>query len=376
MIVLDYDQLGQDLPERQPVSTAQPWHSQDQPPADLLARYRVSRSPQRPLVLVGGFAANSLYVSERQNERLYKGRQAWPPFHIDPLSGDWALHPVDEVNLPELLPGPYLPAQYEPLLLFLEEELGYRPNENLFIFPYRWTESTRLSGRRLAGFLAEVGPADIIAHSLGGLVARSAGLFYGADIQRLALLTCPFFGAGKAFFDLHPALTVQLVDNLFFNQILERFLPGNEVDLTTTFQKMDSVYELLPDQNAFARGLSPLQTRSSLRSKASLAESWREAYSDIPDQDRLERAMAVKEELGLAIPGREYLILYSQEHPTVGRVDNTFGIYGLPYSVGGGDGTVPAASAVGPGPAIPVPGRHLAVPNHRLSFFWLSRFLA
>lgn len=376
MIFLDYDALGQELPERAPVSSAEPWHSHDQPPEDLLARYRTAQSPPRPLVLVGGFASNSLYLSERQNERIYKGRQAWPPFHIDPLSGDWALHPVDEVNLPDLLPGPYLPAQYEPLLLFLEEELGYRMHKDLFIFPYRWTESTRASGRRLAGFISQLGEVDVIAHSLGGLVARSAGLFYGAPIQRLALLTCPFFGAGKAFFDLHPSLTVQLVDNLFFNQILERFLPGNDVDLTTTFQKMDSLYELLPDQNAFARGLSPLQSRASLRRPASLAKSWREAYAELPDQDRLQRAMKLKADLGLAIPGKQYLILYSEQHPTVGRVDNTFGIYGLPYSVGGGDGTVPAASAVGPGPAIPVPGRHLAVPNNRFSFFWLSRFLA
>lgn len=67
------------------------------------------------------------------------------------------------------------------------------------------------------------------------------------------MLTCPFFGAGKAFFNLHPALTVQLVDNLLFNHLLSRFLPG-DVDLTGSFQKMDSVYELLPDANGFAGG--------------------------------------------------------------------------------------------------------------------------
>ena len=375
MLLHQYDQLGQDLPESEPLSTAQPWHSQEQPPEDLLRRFLPAGGPVRPLVLVGGFGSNALYVSEEQNERVYKGRQAWPPFHIDPLSGDWDLHPIDEVNLPNLLPGPYLTAQYEPLLLFLEEEMGYRLNHNLFAFPYRWTDSTRASGRRLAGFLRDLGPADVIGHSLGGLVARAAGLFYGAAIERLALLTCPFFGAGKAFFNLHPALTVQLVDNLLFNHLLSRFLPG-DVDLTGSFQKMDSVYELLPDANGFARGLSPLLVKSSLRRKAEAVGNWQEAYAEIPDSARVRRAMAYKAELGLAIPGREYLILYSPEHPTVGRVDQTFGIFGLPYALGGGDGTVPAASAVGPGPAIPGPGRHLAVPNHRLSLFWLSRFLA
>lgn len=375
MLLHHYDQLGRDLPERPPVSSASPWSSQEQPPEDLLKRFLPSKAPSRPLILVGGYGSNALYVSEQQNERIYKGRQAWPPFHIDPLSGDWDLHPLDEVNQPNLLPGPYLPAQYEPLLLFLEEEMGYQLNRDLFAFPYRWTESTRISGRRLAGFLKEMGPVDIIAHSLGGLVARSAGLLYGAQIERLALLTCPFFGAGKAFFDLHPSLTVQLVDNLLFNKIIERFLPGS-VELTESFQKMDSVYELLPDAHGFARGLSPLQIRNSLRRKATPVETWQEAYADIPNPERVQQAMNYKAELGLAIPGKEYLILYSPDHPTVGRVDHTFGIFGLPYALGGGDGTVPAASAVGPGPAIPVPGRHLGVANHRLSLFWLSRFLA
>ena len=375
MLLHHYDQLGRDLPERPPVSSASPWSSQEQPPEDLLKRFLPSKAPSRPLILVGGYGSNALYVSEQQNERIYKGRQAWPPFHIDPLSGDWDLHPLDEVNQPNLLPGPYLPAQYEPLLLFLEEEMGYQLNRDLFAFPYRWTECTRINGRRLAGFLKEMGPVDIIAHSLGGLVARSAGLLYGAQIERLALLTCPFFGAGKAFFDLHPSLTVQLVDNLLFNKIIERFLPGS-VELTESFQKMDSVYELLPDAHGFARGLSPLQIRNSLRRKATPVETWQEAYADIPNPERVQQAMNYKAELGLAIPGKEYLILYSPDHPTVGRVDHTFGIFGLPYALGGGDGTVPAASAVGPGPAIPVPGRHLGVANHRLSLFWLSRFLA
>ena len=369
MILHQYDLLGQDLTETQPVSTAHPWHCQDHPPKDLLKRWLPDKTPDRPLVLVGGFGSNALYVSEQQNERIYKGRQAWPPFHIDPISGDWDLHALDEVNLPDLLPGPYLPAQYEPLLLFLEEEMGYRLNHDLFAFPYRWTESSRISGRRLAGFILELGPCDVIGHSLGGLVARAAGLLYGAPIERLALLTCPFFGAGKAFFDLHPNLTVQLVDNLLFNKMIERFLPG-DVELTESFQKMDSVYELLPDSHGFARGMSPLKRRGKP------VESWQEAYAEIPDQERVRRAMEYKAELGLAIPGKEYLILYSPDHPTVGRVDQTFGLFGLPYSLSGGDGTVPAASAVGPGPAIPVPGRHLAVANHRLSLFWLSRFLA
>ena len=84
--------------------------------------------------------------------------------------------------------------------------------------------------------------------------------------------------------------------------------------------------------------------------------------------------MDLKEELGQRIPGRIYLNLYSEEFPTVGRVDNTFGMFGLPYALGGGDGTVSALSAAGPGPAISVPGRHLGLANHRITFHWLAYF--
>lgn len=338
------------------------------------------KPPARPLVLVGGFAANGLLEAERHHDRLYRGKQIWPPFHFDPVNGDWSLHSVSEVTKPGLIPAGFLPGQYEPLLLFLEEELGYRPGHDLFLFPYRWTESVQLSGRRLAGFLETLGfPAvDLVAHSLGGQLARVAGLLYGARIHKLALLACPFHGAGKAYFDLHPALNVQLVDNLVFNRLLERLLPFGDVDLTTTFQKMDSLFDLLPDRFAFESGLSPLQSRASLRKPPRLAESWQEAYADFPEslQPRLQQAMQLKEELGQRVPGETYLNLYSEEFPTLGRVDNTFGLFGLPYALGGGDGTVPALSATGPGPGISVPGRHLGLANHRITFHWLARFFS
>lgn len=403
----DYDELGGSLSACASVcGTASGWVPDDDdgwpaPPAEPLGedsrreRYEPA-AIRRPLVLVGGYAANGLALADRSNSRCYLSRQIWPPFHFHPGTGDWSLHGVSELNQPGLIPTGLVIGQYEPLLLFLQQELGYRWGVDLFHFPYRWTESIEESGRRLAGFVERLGvEVDVIGHSMGGLVARTAGLLYNAPLQRSAYLACPFFGAGKGYLNLHPQHGVHLVDNLLLNRLLALLAPqgnglaGTGNGLVECFQRMPSLFELLPDRLAFERGLSPVGLRKRPGSHPVALESWQRAYLDEPTtafpgplHDEVCRAMAFKEKLGLAMPGKSFLTLYSDCHPTVGRVDLAFeisgyAVFGNPYdAAGGGDGTVPAASGRGPGPAIVVHGRHLALPNHRLTFYWLARFLA
>ena len=95
MPAVDYDALGERLNLQDPVLLAQPWLPPDsQPPEGVMRRLRPGALPVRPLVLVGGFAANGLMEGERQHGRIYRGKQIWPPFHFDPVNGDWSLHPV------------------------------------------------------------------------------------------------------------------------------------------------------------------------------------------------------------------------------------------------------------------------------------------
>ena len=77
---------------------------------------------RRPLILVGGFAANGLSRVEEYGGRRYLGQQVWPPFHFHPTSGNWRIHALSELNRGELVPTSLLIGQYEPLLLFLQQE--------------------------------------------------------------------------------------------------------------------------------------------------------------------------------------------------------------------------------------------------------------
>lgn len=404
-----YDSRGEGLLQRSTPDheQAQAWQPDDQdgwpapPQGNSIQRYPAPL-PSRPLILVGGFAANGLCKVSPEG---YRGQQVWPPFHFDPHNGDWQLHGVAEVNQPGLAPTGLVVGQYEPLLLFLQDELGYTLSHDFFPFCYRWTESTLTSGRRLAGFIEEVIErypwsqgqrrcVDVVSHSLGGLVTRVAGSLFDAPLQRVVYTACPFFGAGKSYFNLHPAHSVQVVDNMFLNRILDRLVPegnpffGNSVALTECFQQMECLYELLPDRFAFERGLCPVGIGRFLGSPPVTLQTWEEAYLGQPSsafpvnlQGQVQRAMDLKEKLGCHMPGQHSLILYSAEHTTIGRVDLAFELsgytfFGLPYDAAqGGDGTVPALSAKGPGPAIAVHGRHLALPNHRTSFYWIARFL-
>jgi hypothetical protein len=181
---------------------------------------------------------------------------------------------------------------------------------------------------------------------------------------------------------------------MLLNRILERFAPegnplfGSTTDLTECFQKMDSLYEMLPDQIGFERGLCPVGLRRSMRRLPTPLDSWQETYLKEPStafpeplHPQVLSAMDFKARLSTHMPGKAYLVLYSAAYPTVGRVDlafefSRFALFGSAYDAGqGGDGSVPAASGKGPGPALQVHGRHLAVPNHRTTFYWISRFL-
>ncbi len=408
--MLNYHQLGNGLAEAlQANRQAKGWlpsAADDWPAPEELDLERHRWSPEvlragirRPLILVGGFAANGLSRVEEYGGRRYLGQQVWPPFHFHPTSGNWRIHALSELNRGELVPTSLLIGQYEPLLLFLQQELGYRLDHDLFLFPYCWTESNRTSGRRLAGFIRQVlerrgdEEVDILSHSMGGLVARVAGLLYGAPLRRCIYLACPFFGAGKAYFNLHPGQTLQLVDNLLLNRLISRFSPetllNREQTLRQCFQSWPSLFELLPDGHAFSQGWAPVGRRSFPDGQRLQANQWEAAYCEDAStafpaelQKAVAEAMALKDELGLRMPGTRYLTLYSAAFPTPSRVDITlemslFTVFGQVYDLdnAGGDGTVPSFSGKGPGEALEVHGRHLAVPNHRLTFYWLARFL-
>ena len=94
---------------------------------------------------------------------------------------------------------------YAPVIAHLHK-LGYREGVNLFIFDYDWRRSAFDNAAKLEGFVREKIPDpfqrfDILAHSMGGVVARIYALRHDntAQLARLFSAGAPFHGSVKVY---------------------------------------------------------------------------------------------------------------------------------------------------------------------------------
>lgn len=103
------------------------------------------------------------------------------------------------------------------------KDLGYRDGVDLFFLPYDFRHGVGYGADVLHAGIAAVkaktgaDQVDIVAHSMGGLVARRLVLDYGGDdIRQIITLGTPFLGAPKATANLvHPGdLSYELEDKL------------------------------------------------------------------------------------------------------------------------------------------------------------------
>ncbi|MEK7625220.1 MAG: hypothetical protein AAB467_02600, partial [Patescibacteria group bacterium] len=84
---------------------------------------------------------------------------------------------------------------------------GYEENETLFAFPYQWRYSNVYTAELLKLKISAVkqicgcNKVDLVAHSMGGLVARQyiEGDNYDNDVGKLIFLATPHKGASKAY---------------------------------------------------------------------------------------------------------------------------------------------------------------------------------
>ncbi len=84
---------------------------------------------------------------------------------------------------------------------------GYNPEQKLFAFPYEWRDSNIDNAQKLKIKIDEIKQAnnwpkvDIVAHSMGGLLAREyiESEYYGNDVDQLITLGTPQKGAPKDY---------------------------------------------------------------------------------------------------------------------------------------------------------------------------------
>lgn len=96
---------------------------------------------------------------------------------------------------------------------------GYVPEEDLFTFPYEWRDSNKVNAVALRGKIQQIKnkthkpKVDIVAHSMGGLLAREyiESGYYDNNVDQLITVGTPNLGApkdyvkweaGESFFDL------------------------------------------------------------------------------------------------------------------------------------------------------------------------------
>lgn len=197
------------------------------------------RRERRPVVIVPGIVGSELWLgsecvwpnvgrllSDPAIFRLKDGESV-EPLEARGLVGELVILP----NLIEL-------EQYDRLGDFLEEDLGYERGKDLLEFAYDWRLDNRISARRLAEVIDEWDvepPVALIAHSMGGLVARYYVDRLGGDkkVGRLILVGGPNKGA--------PMATVGLIAGL-------DVLPFTDFDerVSEVMRTFPSVYQLLP----------------------------------------------------------------------------------------------------------------------------------
>ncbi|MFO1159329.1 MAG: hypothetical protein U1E60_10865 [Reyranellaceae bacterium] len=142
---------------------------------------------------------------------------------------------IESINLIPLL---WESNVYNSLLSFLKD-LGYKP-ENITIFDYDWRLSNFKNADRLKSTIDRVAPngkVDIVAHSMGGIIAR---IYYqslggNAKVQNLIMLGTPHLGSAKIF--------ERLKDGF---EHWPNSLSGGISEIQKTILSFPSTYQLLP----------------------------------------------------------------------------------------------------------------------------------
>jgi pimeloyl-ACP methyl ester carboxylesterase len=241
----------------------------------------VSVKGKTPVIIIPGFTGSELVNSKTGEEVWFKPRRSHDDDLQLPISANLArnrdnLVPGDIIRSVKLFK--FLPESeiYERLINTLEARGGYKEGsfknpprdgfqDTFYVFPYDWrrdnVENARLLVRELDRLRRSLGKPNlkfnVVAHSMGGMIARYAAMYGNADLPRGNPVPT---WAGAKYFDKIFLLgtpnegSVQTLDvllngfsyigggiNLPFIQNISRF------DVFT----IPAIYQLLPHNGSF-----------------------------------------------------------------------------------------------------------------------------
>lgn len=308
-------------------------------------------TPPRPVVVIPGVLGSRLCEGD---EVLWGTRSSYRNFSrlalpVDP--GDTSVRPCGIIDEVRIL-GPWKTEQYDPLLDRLRG-LGYREGRTLFVFDYDWRQSNYDSARALERFVASQpglarGEFDIVAHSMGGIVARIyLERHSGADrVHSFVTLGTPHRGSLK------------ILDMLLSGfGGLGDFMAGGADEVKRVAFTFPSAFELLPFyDNCCVRGLPGQADRRvfDILDERYWLSAWAPAeYRSGPRRERIRSHLARARELRVLL--RAPVTSGVELYPFAGTfVDTLSQVYVDPESLSpevwkktNGDGSVLVTSAAG-----------------------------
>jgi pimeloyl-ACP methyl ester carboxylesterase len=240
-----------------------------------------ARTGKRPVIVIPGILGTELINSKT-------GETVWPSaFRTSqeglPISPDLAtnhddLKPgkiIETVKLARVLPEVYV---YRDLLVALRRYAGYRDGDwnnptaddyqdTFYVFPYDWRQDNVSNARELIRRMAQLKTKlqrpdlkfNIVAHSMGGLIARYAAMYGDADlpagdgpiqptwlgaahISKIVMIGVPNEGSADAF--------ATLIEGYSITEGLRRRVPLLNKLTAQDVVSVPAVFQLMPHRQA------------------------------------------------------------------------------------------------------------------------------
>jgi pimeloyl-ACP methyl ester carboxylesterase len=211
----------------------------------VVASGHVADAAVRPVVVIPGVEGSKLcdqadHIVWGDRASLTPGRISALRLPFDGATPGNGLHSCGLIEAVSIIPLFWESNIYAPLLATLHN-LGYGDSD-ILIFDYDWRLSNFDNAKRLRDFIDQKVPdksaqVDIVAHSMGGIVARIYVQTLGGDqrVDNMVLLGTPSRGSAK-----------------IFERLKEGFddwpnaLSGGLPEIQRTILSFPSTYELLP----------------------------------------------------------------------------------------------------------------------------------
>jgi pimeloyl-ACP methyl ester carboxylesterase len=200
---------------------------------------------ERPVVVIPGVEGSRL--CDKSGEILWGDRRSYTYSRINALripfganGEESGIHSCGLITNVSLIPLFYQSEVYSTLITALHD-VGYE-DKDIIIFDYDWRLSNFENAERLHGLLLSklknsTDKVDIVAHSMGGIIARIYIQSFGGEsrVQNFIMMGTPHLGSARVFAELK---------NGFDNW--PDGLSGGLVEIQRTILSFPSTYQLLP----------------------------------------------------------------------------------------------------------------------------------